>query len=657
MSYPSCAQVQVGHDGSTNWITSDESMTTKGTLTLLAQTYTSDSAKYGYEVMRHLSNTQIGAHLFDKLERQQRVELPSGSRVDTIRYTVQEILDTLVVDLSSLASLHKESLSQIMLERSLENEDEDLEKDSWEAKDHFTRAVNAYDAMLAVYQHLWRIMKPGALNVDPHEEFSPNEQAQIVLGVSLGYWDLYEVHNLWFDNTAGPTTFDDVSVQYRNILQAESWCENSMAILSGADEDVDNYRDADVIHAKQTLALVEVRFGMFLLDIFDRGYVLDIDGNLHQDQSSLPEYDTMMHGFEPREDQERFLELTKVKISRGMTLYTELAREQDDYKKYRQDLADSRHFMGVAYTYQLRWKDAADEFEISVSLYDQLFNEYRESRLDANSLEVASNLLQTTPMLWGAYFYITGKTDDAKKVFRRHLTFQRYYERRVPLDQPLVDEDEDEDYFNAYTQNARAKVQGELLKDYQMKLNEYLQLLSEFPPDGSYYDLDLGFTSTGDAFSLVKHDRVYEGSIRSAIGSLLLANDEVREAITELQLSVDLLRYGLRDHVAYDENGEVIDYSVEQDIANTLLNLSYAQQELKQWNSAMQSFSEAMDIRETKGLLDGGGTNERSSKNTGEDVTSIDEKLSSYIKGQRVVKEKDVILESFYMLDNTTSLE
>ena len=118
---------------------------------------------------------------------------------------------------------------------------------------------------------------------------------------------------------------------------------------------------------------------------------------------------------------------------------------------------------------------------------------YQEHQLDADSLEVVSSLLQTTQTLWGAYLFLSGKTDDAKKVFHRHLAFRRYYERRVPLDQPLEDEEEDEDTYNySNPHNTGVKVQVEL-KAYQMKLNEYLQLLSEYPPDGSYYNLDIGF--------------------------------------------------------------------------------------------------------------------------------------------------------------------
>ena len=665
-------QAQVGQDGSSTWITPDATMihiNSKGTLALLAQTYPSGSDKYGYEIMRHLSDIQTGALLLDKLERQQRIQLPSDSGVHAIRHTfqirrtVQKILDTLAEDLSSLASLHTEAWSQIMLETSMERGDEDIKTDSQEAKDHFTRAVNAYGAMLTVYQHLWRVVKPGASNADDNQYFSPYDQTQILLGISLGHWNVYDVHNQWFVNTAGPTTFDDVSIQYRNLIQAESWCENALAIISGDDlEEVTEDHDEAVTQAKETMALIEVRFGILLLDIYVQGYVLDIDGNLIQDPSAIPEIDVTMNDLgagqsnQLGEGQTRFLELTTKKLSRGLALYTELAREHGSSHDYRRDIADSRHFMGLACTYQFRWKDAAEELETSVSLYDQLFNEYQEHPLDANSLEVVSSLLQTTQTLWGAYLFLSGKTDDAKKVFHQHLALQRYYTRRVPLDQPLEDEEEDEDtsyYSNPHNSGVKAQVE---LKEYQMKLNEYLQLLSEYPPDGSYYDLDIGFYSDGDASSVIKHDKVYEGSLRSAIGTLLLANNQVWEAIAELGLSVDLLREGAREpYVAYHENGEVIEYSVERELADSLLNLAYAQKEVKLWNSAAQSFSKAMDLYRSDELTDGGGAIDRSTKDKEDYVTFLSDKLTSFIKGQLGVKvDSNIIIDNYYMMENTT---
>ncbi|KAL3763620.1 hypothetical protein ACHAW5_003918 [Stephanodiscus triporus] len=673
-------QVQVGHDGiiTTRIAKEDDAaammraIDCKGTLARLIRSYhpsSSDSAaiKYGNEIMDYLSDIQRSSLLIDKLERQQRIQHPADSDVNAIRHTIQEIFDTLVEDLLSLASLHKEAWSQIIPEPTLEHGDEeDLMLVLQEANDHFTRAVNAYDAMLTIYQHLWRVMKRGELNPDQNQNFTPYEQSQIAHGISLGHWNLYDVYNRWFANAAAPTTIDDVSIQYRNLVQAESWCENSLVLLSGVDrEDVKEDHDTDVTQARETMAssevqfaretmaVTEVQFGILLLDMFVQGYVLDIDGNLHQDPIPIT---AGQRGDELGEGQTRFLDLTAKKISRGLTLYTELAREHGNANDYIRGMADSRHFMGVTYTYQFRWKDAAEELETSVSLYDQVFNEYHERQLDADSLDVVSNLLQATQALWEAYFYLPGKTKDAEKVFRRHLALRRYHERRVPLDQPLVDEEKDEDTpYYSNRQKYAADGQGEL-NDYKMKLNEYLQLLSESPPDGSYYDYDIGFEYDGVASSIIKHDKVYEGSLRSAIGALQLVNNQVWEAIAELELSVDLLRDGAREsYVAYDENDEVIEYSVEQELANSLLNLAYAQKELKQWKSAAQSFSEAMDIYEPEELPVGGGTIDRSTKDKEGYLVSLGDKLTSFIKGRLGVDGNSTFtLNNYHMMHNTT---
>jgi hypothetical protein len=76
-------------------------------------------------------------------------------------------------------------------------------------------------------------------------------------------------------------------------------------------------------------------------------------------------------------------------------------------------------------------------------------------------LEVVSSPLQTTQTLWGAYLFLSGKMDDVKKVFLQYLAFRRYYDRRVPLDQSLEDEEEDEDtfcYSNPHNHNTGVEV-------------------------------------------------------------------------------------------------------------------------------------------------------------------------------------------------------
>ncbi len=128
-----------------------------------------------------------------------------------------------------------------------------------------------------------------------------------------------------------------------------------------------------------------------------------------------------------------------------------------------------------------------------------------------------------------------------------------------------------------------------------------------------------------------------------------------RQAIAELGLSADLLREGAREpYVAYDENGEVIEYSVGRELSDTLLNLAYAQKELNLWNLAAQSFSEAMDLYKSEELPDGGGAVDRSEKDKEEYVASLGNKLTSFIKGQLCVKvDSNIILDDYRMMENT----
>jgi len=62
---------------------------------------------------------------------------------------------------------------------------------------------------------------------------------------------------------------------------------------------------------------------------------------------------------------------------------------------------------------------------------------------------------------------------------------------------------------------------------------------------------------------------------------------------------VDFLREGASEpFVAFHENDEVIEYSVERELAGSLVNVSYAQKGLMLWNSTMKSFS-PLQVRRT----------------------------------------------------------
>ena len=328
------------------------------------------------------------------------------------------------------------------------------------------------------------------------------------------------------------------------------------------------------------------------------------------------------------------------------------------------NIADSRNYMGLVYTYLLKWSAAAEELERSLSVYEELFNVYYESGMVIEAVEIASGSLQTTQSLWEAYLNLPDRMEDAKEAFRRHLVLRRYVERQGAFEQPLADEEEEEDaYYSNYqdtnygaNSNLYQSYDGiaidsqyeEALKTYQTMLNEYLQLQSEYPPDGSYYEM--GFDYDGTTASYVQHDKVYEGSLRSAIGSLHLAQNQVWKAKGELELAVGLLR--LRDGIdgdsdsfeAYGENGEIVEFPVKLELANALLNLAYAQLGLKQWRSSFEAYEEAMDLYASE-LAEGETPMNHSDPamkeaKKGGNQASWGERLSRFIKGSMGVEEE-----------------
>jgi len=96
-----------------------------------------------------------------------------------------------------------------------------------------------------------------------------------------------------------------------------------------------------------------------------------------------------------------------------------------------------------------------------------------------------------------------------------------------------------------------------------------------------------------------------------------------------------------------DVNGELIDYSVELELANALLSLSYVHLGLSQFKSSFDTFEEAMDIFQTE-LKEGESvmnhidlSEEKSSV-----MSSWSEKLTGFIKsslgGDDIQDEKNV---------------
>ena len=120
-----------------------------------------------------------------------------------------------------------------------------------------------------------------------------------------------------------------------------------------------------------------------------------------------------------------------------------------------------------------------------------------------------------------------------------------------------------------------------------------------------------------------------------------------------------MLRVGATEsYVAYDENNQVMEYSVKQELANSLLNLAYAQKDIQRWNSAANSFIEAMDLYKLEGLLPGGiKADQLKTKEKDGYVASLGSKLTSFIKGQlgsQGAQIRNITLHNYQRIDNST---
>jgi len=577
----------------------------EGAINILDESYP-DTVRYSREVHQGLREIQRSAPLMEQLElehrRLQSQPRQTLSEAEELRETVFDITTTLVEELLSLAMIHREEGGQFSPPQpaSIETEYDAHKLEDTQAREHFDKAANAYEATLVIYQRVSEIIAPGV----PKGLFTLDDMEAISHGHSSVYLLLGDMfHHADF------ATNEDFEAAYRFFVRSESFCEQSFSIM-GIDWEGDDVssQQQDVDEAtrvlKETMATIKSRMGALLADMYAIGYVLGTDSSVE------PE---LMEGYDkgawtPLGDgQIRLLDLSITKFQESLSLYNQLTSKKDGYMNingdYRLSVADVCNQMGVVYSHLLKWSESAEELRVALSFYDELFNAYYEAGMYPESVEMATSMLQTTQSLWEGYLNVNGKTDDAKEAFGKHLSSSRYLDRQETFGRPLEDEEleGEEDHHYAYYSGygTNSDVYGshdlnfdEALKTYQSMLGEYLKQLRESP-------IDMAFDYDGSLARDARHEKVYEGSLRASIGSVLLTQNKLWEAKGELQEAVLLLRegsYGDDSFQAINENDEIVDYPVKLELANTLLNLAYVQLGLKQWRSSFDSFDEAMDL-------------------------------------------------------------
>jgi len=615
---------------------------TDGSITLYEQTYPiSTSNQYGYKVSLSLNKIQKQAPLLTRLSNTKQQHL--------IMSFVYDIVEKLIEELLSLALLHKEQWESIVVSA------DSMTINERNAMDHFSKATNAWKVITIIYQCLWHTVQ------EYDHVFTKFDQEAIVSGESSVLLLLADMHHQSFMHQGNNR---HASIAYKYLVQAEKKTELSLTLLADViDSKYDLGMDVQlqVRQVTESMAFASVRIGALLSDMYVAGYSMDEDDKLHFNPQTVKEQlDSASTGKNTLSDgQRRILSWAKSELFKGHALYKNIEKKRlaaDDNNGYtdnQMNIADASNYIGVLFGYLLQWELAIKPLHDSLEIYETFLNEYQSIQAMDKAIEVATSMVSTTQSLWETFLNMPRMTDAARHTFRKHLVLRRYVESQTPLHHPLIDEE----YEDSNNQNnllysidgENAELYDETLKEYQTLLDEYLKLISELPPDGSYYDM--GFDAYGDtASSTVQHDKVYEGSIRSAIGSIYLAKGQAKKAKSEIELAVSLIREGslngeTREYE--DVNGDLIDYFVELELANALLSLSYVHLGLSQFKSSFDTFEEAMDIFQSE-LKEGESvmnhidlSEEKSSV-----MSSWSEKLKGFIKsslgGDDTQSEKNV---------------
>jgi tetratricopeptide (TPR) repeat protein len=313
-----------------------------------------------------------------------------------------------------------------------------------------------------------------------------------------------------------------------------------------------------------------------------------------------------------KEGQERLLLRIIEKIKTGLAMYEKLPVKE--YGDNRINLADSRHHLGMAYQYLGDNKSAIEEWRSSLDIYREIFDEYSSplSSMDmvgiSSVADIATSLI-TTSQQCGDALLMLGEYEETKEMYKFNLKLRRYLDDGTSIEQDLNrdGEDAEADFDESDWDNPQygqfpsfaTTVIDESIHQHNVLLNEYYAMLQNNPA-GSYHEV--AFDADGSQVSsIAASDKIYEGSLKAVIGSLYLSKNEVRAARDELELAVSMLRKGIEDEASGMWDTPVMDVdgneiSIPLYLADALLNLSYAQSGMRQWQKSMASFEDAVDI-------------------------------------------------------------
>ena len=564
-----------------------------GSISIRDETYQPEG--YSSEVMSTVRQIQRNSDLLDQLEK----EISNG---DDPQDTIVDIISSLINDLVELSVLHKQQWLEDFALQFEEPVAEGPNGHSLESMDdHFNKAVNAYETTSLIYQRLWNFLDGG-------RSFSIYDQETISTGQSTVFAQFSDLFQQRYNGRMSESVTEDCSKAYHYLMQARLWNEKSMLLLRGITPPAFERELHNQVVQEQNFssAYISIRRGIVLIDLYTFGFKLSDDNSMYQSSSGTGVFNSLVLGTLD-EGQRSHLMLAMSNLEDGAQIYNDffMAENEGQYiefeLEYTANLADAYHYMATIHTYMNEWEEASDKVDASMEHYDFVFNEYYRNGMTAEAIDIASQMMSTSLIQFETFLYLPRKIDEAKDTFRRHLEIRRYVTRQTALDEPLSDDITNQNEF-VNQQDSFGDADDSLeetLQQYMSQLDDYLRMKQEAGPDGTYYE-----TYFDEGASTVTHDSLYEGSMRSAIGSLLLDMNKLWESRSELEQSVTLLRDGIsRGDVAleaYDDNGNLVNYPVEIDLANALLNLAYAEMGLQQWKRSFEAFEESMSIFEVE---------------------------------------------------------
>jgi len=622
-----------------------------GSLTINSQQlYAEPFKQYGMEAARHLREIVKDVN---------SLELLAENKFDD---NYVHMIISMTNDLSALAAFHK-------LEWLYGSSDYTVDAPQSES----------FDKTLSICNAVTRLFNLLQLHVETNDVETSEYISTGISSAALVLGDLFQLRPS-VDSSA--IIKDDYSTAYQYFIFAENSIVKSLSSMSIdkngdliiANSDGNNHKQEDeayllVLDDVLTVhASIKLRFGSLLLEMYFAGFTLDVLNNLHFDASGFATNLVAMpigsDGLVQQlsENQKHILQEAFAKLETSTVVSRKIQHHSDvDTRHY--DLADAYSRMGIINSLLQEWSLSVENCKTGLSMLSEYVN---GSENVASLDDIIVTMITITQSLFESYLHLPGEIESAKDAFRTHLLVRKAAQTDDQSDifgKELTNEDEEEVrqllLFNKdeTTQPIvdSAQVQESLLM-YQTMLEDTLRAQQEYPAGMPHYSkLDI---DGGAAYDV--HDNLYEGSLRSVIGSLYLDLNQPWNARDELEHAAQLLGEGIElvDSGKYEvigDDGDPLNYSLRLDLAHVLHSLSYTYLALMQWKKSYDAFEEAMDIYQSE-LSEGESPMEWNSIATATSQslsTSMTDRLLHYFFRQ--TEEVSIDLEDFQRGQNVTA--